>query len=111
MTPEVQAMLLTLGALLGFVAKRVPWVNNNAIPFIILAFQYVGALLNGTGWLPDTSAGSTQFIMAGWFTDAIVSPFRVAFTNTAINVFLHQAQKALRRIPWVYVPAATAKKK
>ena len=110
MSPEVQAMMVTLGALLGFAAKRVPWINNNAIPFLILAFQYVGALLSGGGFLPDASAGSTQFITAGWVS-TVFDPFKVAFLYTAINVFLHQAQKAIRRLPWVYTTTTTAAKK
>lgn len=114
MTPETSALLITIGAVLGIVAKRVPWVNNNAIPFIILAFQYVAAVLNGAGVLPDLSNawsnGDVQFLQVGWVA-SVFNPFKVAFVNTAINVFLHQVQKAARRLPWQYVTSGSVAKK
>ena len=114
MTPETQAILITLGALVGFGAKRIPWVNNQAIPFIVLAFQYLGAVLNGGGFLPvDPVMGGVAFTTVGWgWATQLVSPFWVAIQNTAINVFLHQFQKAVRHLPIpAYVTADQKKTK
>lgn len=116
MTPELQAMLLTVGGILGFVGKRVPWINNNAIPFVILAWHYVGALLAGAGVIPGGVSGASadghmaSFITVGFFS-TVFNPFREAFVNTAINVFLHQLQKSARRLPWQYVASGSAAKK
>lgn len=114
MTPETQAILITLGALVGFGAKRIPWVNNQAIPFIVLAFQYVGAVLNGGGFLPvEPVVGGVAFTTVAWsgFVTNFISPFWLAIQNTAVNVFLHQAQKTARQVVPKYVPSSAKTKR
>lgn len=108
MTPETMAILITIGALIGIIAKRVKWINNQAIPFVILVWQYIGALLDGAGYLPGSSDAAIKpigYAVAGLLS--VFEPFKVALVNTAINVFLHQVQKALRRLPWKYVTSGS----
>lgn len=102
MSPELQTILITIGALLGFIAKRVPWINNQAIPFILLAYHYIGAVLSGAGVLPGGGPSSIGYMHIG-FWSSIFDPFKISFVNTAINVFLHQVQKSVRSLPWAYV--------